>query len=123
MEKEEEDKQGENEDDRGFYDEPLPETDSFDYAELTPLVDKIVEDAKKEKDIKATGQQQCEEQKMEMDIIDEEMMCNVAQQVEEATKQEEKEAERKTPDVNTIERHVKKYKRNTMAKKKRGIHL
>lgn len=50
-------------------------------------MDKIVEDAKKYMATKAIGQEQREEQKMEMDSIDEEMLCNVAEKIEDTTKQ------------------------------------
>jgi hypothetical protein len=85
----------------------LQEPDSFDYAEVSQLMEKFEQGS-----LKHTEDQN--QNKTQDDSIPDEELCRIVQQIEESVnKDKEKGAEkRKSPDVNTIERHVKNRKRD-----------
>ncbi|KAK9928839.1 hypothetical protein M0R45_025959 [Rubus argutus] len=85
----------------------LHEPNSFDYTEVMEIMKKLEQGS-----LKPTVDQN--QQDIQNDSVTDEEICKIVQQIEESVKKDkEKEAEKvQSPDIHTIERHVKTMKRD-----------
>ncbi|KAK9951001.1 hypothetical protein M0R45_006463 [Rubus argutus] len=85
----------------------LPEPDNFDYTKVVEIMEKLEQGS-----LKPTVNQN--QKDIQNDSVTDEDICKIVQQIEESVKKgKEKEAEKvQSPDVHTIERHVKTMKRD-----------